>query len=134
MFSWPAPPQGSDKLFAARLLSEIFGGGMSSRLFQEVRETRGLVYAIDSFIDTVEDDGRLHVYAGCSAKNAATVATIVRDQLALMADHGPTDAELTRAKAVARASDADGPGSAVGARRGPGLPSFSSATGSWIVR
>jgi predicted Zn-dependent peptidase len=104
VFSWPAPPQGSDKLFAARLLSEIFGGGMSSRLFQEVRETRGLVYAIDSFIDTVEDDGRLHVYAGCSAKNAATVATIVRDQLALMADHGPTDAELTRAKAVARAS------------------------------
>jgi predicted Zn-dependent peptidase len=101
--SWPSPPAGDDRLFAARLLSEIFGGGMSSRLFQEVREKRGLVYAIDSGLDTLEDDGRLSVYAGCSAKNARTVAEIVRDQLALMAEHGPTQAELTRAKAVARA-------------------------------
>lgn len=103
VFSWPSPEAGSDKLFAARLMSEIFGGGMSSRLFQEVRETRGLVYAIDSFLDTFEDDGRLSVYAGCSAENAATVAKIVSEQLAIMADHGPTDAELARAKAVARA-------------------------------
>jgi predicted Zn-dependent peptidase len=103
VFSWPAPAQGSDRIFAARLMSEIFGGGMSSRLFQEVRETRGLVYAIDSFLDTIEDDGRLCVYAGCSAKNARTVAEITREQLALLADKGPTEAELTRAKAVARA-------------------------------
>ena len=103
VLSWPAPQAGSDKLFAARLMSEIFGGGMSSRLFQEVRETRGLVYAIDSFLDTFEDDGRLSVYAGCSAENAAIVAKIVSQQLAIMADHGPTDAELARAKAVARA-------------------------------
>lgn len=103
VFSWPAPEMGSDKASAARLMSEIFGGGMSSRLFQEVRETRGLVYAIDSFLDTFEDDGRLSVYAGCSAKNASDVAEIVRDQLALMAAHGPSDAELARAKAVARA-------------------------------
>jgi len=100
--SWPSPASGSDTLFAARLLSEIFGGGMSSRLFQEVREKRGLVYAIDSGLDTLEDDGRLSVYAGCSAKNARTVAEIVRDQLALMAAEGPTEAELARAKAVSR--------------------------------
>jgi predicted Zn-dependent peptidase len=103
VFSWPAPAAGAEDLFAARLLTEIFGGGMSSRLFQEVRETRGLVYAIDSFLDTFEDDGRLAVYAGCSPRNAATVASIVGDQLALLADKGPTQAELTRAKAVARA-------------------------------
>ena len=103
VFSWPAPAAGADELFAARLLSEIFGGGMSSRLFQEVREARGLVYAIDSFLDTFEDDGRLTVYAGCSAKHARTVAEIVRDQLALLAAKGPTQAELDRAKAVARA-------------------------------
>lgn len=101
--SWPAPPAGSDKLYAARLLSEIFGGGMSSRLFQEVRETRGLVYAIDSFLDTFEDDGRIHVYAGCSAKNASTVGEIVSEQLQVMAENGPTEAELARAKAVSRA-------------------------------
>jgi predicted Zn-dependent peptidase len=104
VFSWPAPPSGHESGYAARLLSEIFGGGMASRLFQEVRESRGLVYAIDSFTDTFEDDGRLAVYAGCAAGNAATVAEIVRDQLALMADQGPTEGELTRAKAVAQAS------------------------------
>lgn len=103
VFSWPAPPAGSDALIAARLLSEVFGGGMSSRLFQEVREERGLVYAIDSFLDAVEDDGRLCVYAGCSAKTAREVAVIVRDQLALMAEQGPHADELARAKAVARA-------------------------------
>jgi predicted Zn-dependent peptidase len=103
VFSWPAPKAGSDRLIGARLMSEIFGGGMSSRLFQEVREKRGLVYAIDSFLDTFEDEGRLAVYAGCSAQNARTVAEIVRDQLALLADKGPEPAELARAKAVARA-------------------------------
>jgi len=76
---------------------------MSSRLFQEVRETRGLVYAIDSFLDTLEDVGRFVVYAGCSADNAATVAAIVRDQLELLAEAGPTPSELKRAKAVSRA-------------------------------
>jgi predicted Zn-dependent peptidase len=77
---------------------------MSSRLFQEVREMRGLVYAIDSALDALEDDGRLSVYAGCSSQNAREVADIVRDQLALMAAKGPSDAELARAKAVTRAS------------------------------
>jgi predicted Zn-dependent peptidase len=101
--SWPGPSAGADALFAARLMAEIFGGGMSSRLFQEVREARGLVYAIDSFLDTFEDDGRLVVYAGCSAENARTVALIVRDQLALLARAGPSAGELQRAKAVARA-------------------------------
>ena len=103
LFSWPAPSSASDGVHAARLLAEIFGGGMSSRLFQEVRETRGLVYAIDSFLDVFEDDGRLLVYAGCSAGNGAAVAAIVRDQLALLAAHGPTAGELTRAKAISSA-------------------------------
>ncbi|ANP47386.1 hypothetical protein ATE48_16435 [Candidatus Viadribacter manganicus] len=104
VFSWPGPSSSDERIYAARLLSEIFGGGMSSRLFQEVRETRGLVYAIDSALDTLEDDGRISVYAGCSADNAREVAEIVRDQLELMAAKGPTEAELTRAKAVSRAS------------------------------
>ena len=69
-----------------------------------MREHRGLVYAIDSALDVLEDDGRLSVYAGCSEKHAREVADIVRDQLALMAAKGPTEAELTRAKAVTRAS------------------------------
>lgn len=103
VFSWPGAAAGSDQIYPLRLMSEIFGGGMSSRLFQEVREQRGLVYAIDSFLDTFEDDGRLAVYAGCSPQNAAEVAAIVRDQLARMAADGPREEELARAKAVARA-------------------------------
>ncbi|MBS0384284.1 MAG: insulinase family protein [Proteobacteria bacterium] len=103
VLSWPAPNSSSDAIYAARLLSEIFGGGMSSRLFQEVRETRGLAYAIDSFLDVFEDDGRLLVYAGCSAASAKAVAEIVREQLALLAAHGPTPSELARAKAIAGA-------------------------------
>jgi predicted Zn-dependent peptidase len=103
VLSWPGPPAGADALYPARLMSDIFGGGMSSRLFQEVREARGLVYAIDSFLDTYEDDGRLCVYAGCAPKNASEVAKIVSDQLHRLAQDGPSGAELARAKAVARA-------------------------------
>jgi predicted Zn-dependent peptidase len=103
VFSWPAPPAGSDKLYAARLMAEIFGGGMASRLFQEVRETRGLVYAIDAFLETFEDDGRLAVYAGCSGANARAVAEIVQAELVALADHGVRPGELARAKAVAQA-------------------------------
>lgn len=103
VFSWPGVPAGSEQLCALRLMSEIFGGGMSSRLFQTVREQQGLVYAIDSFLDTFEDDGRLLVYAGCAPGNAAKVAAIVREQLARLAAEGPREEELARAKAVARA-------------------------------
>ncbi len=119
VFSWPAPAAGSPDGFAARLLAEIFGGGMASRLFQEVRETRGLVYTIDSFLDTYEDDGRLAVYAGCNAGNARAVAEIVRAELAAIADKGVTHEELARAKAIARAQllmGLEAPSSRAGAR------------------
>lgn len=104
VLSWPAPAAGADELYAARLMAEIFGGGMSSRLFQEVREARGLAYAIDAFLEAFEDGGRLIVYAGCSANNAREVANIVRGELESLAQTGPTPGELQRAKAVARAS------------------------------
>lgn len=103
VFSWPGPSARADTLYAARLMAEIFGGGMASRLFQEVRETRGLVYAIDAFLETFEDDGRLAVYAGCSAENARAVAEIVRAELHAIADKGVRADELARAKAVAQA-------------------------------
>lgn len=103
VLSWPGLASGDERIYAMRLLSDIFGGGMSSRLFQEVREKRGLVYAIDSGHDALEDDGRLSVYAACAAKNACEVAEIARDQLAQLAQDGPVEAELARVKAVARA-------------------------------
>jgi predicted Zn-dependent peptidase len=95
---------GDDNGVAAHIFSEIFGGGMASRLFQDVRETRGLVYAIHSYIDAYEDVGRIGVYAGCAAKNARTVAHCVADAFEALARDGPTDAEMKRAKAVVSAS------------------------------
>jgi predicted Zn-dependent peptidase len=103
VFSWPAPPAGADAMMAVRLLAEIFGGGMASRLFQEVREARGLVYAIDAFLDQYEDAGRLVVYAGCESRNAAEVARLTQAELAALATDGPSEVELARAKAAAGA-------------------------------
>ena len=102
--SWDAPAAGAADAFAARLLAEILGGGMSSRLFQDVREARGLVYAIDAYLDGYEDVGRLGVYAGCAAKNARVVADLVGDALVDLAKNGPRPAELARAKATLCAS------------------------------
>lgn len=89
--------------FAARIFAEIFGGGMASRLFQDVREARGLAYTIDASCDQHSDCGRISVYAGCDAKDAAEVVKITQDIWADMAASGPTQAELARAKAVAAA-------------------------------
>ncbi|MBI1252441.1 MAG: insulinase family protein [Alphaproteobacteria bacterium] len=120
-FSWAAPSAADEKTYAHRLMCEIFGGGMSSRLFQEAREKRGLVYAIDAFVDAYEDAGRLCVYAGCDAKNAAEVVRVSRACLESLAAHGPTDAELARARATAGAQilmGAESPAARAEARAG----------------
>jgi predicted Zn-dependent peptidase len=100
VISWPGPALKDQQMYAARLLSEIYGGGMASRLFQEVRETRGLVYAIDSFVDACEDAGRFGVYAGCAGKNAAEVIGLSCAILDSLAKDGPKAEEIARAKAV----------------------------------
>jgi predicted Zn-dependent peptidase len=89
--------------FAARIFAEIFGGGMASRLFQDVREARGLAYTIDASCDQHSDCGRISVYAGCDAKDAAEVVKITQDIWADIATSGPTEVELARAKAIAAA-------------------------------
>jgi predicted Zn-dependent peptidase len=84
--------------FALRLLAEILGGGMASRLFQEAREVRGLAYAIDAYCETYADIGVLGVFAGCAAEDAAELADVTVGELrALLEPVG--DAELARAKA-----------------------------------
>jgi predicted Zn-dependent peptidase len=89
--------------FALRLFAEILGGGMSSRLFQEVRERLGLVYAIDAYVDAHADTGVLGIYAGTAAADAGQAARVAAEQiLALIAK--VDDAELARAKAQFKAS------------------------------
>ena len=84
--------------FAVRLLAEILGGGMASRLFQEAREKRGLAYAIDAYSETYADTGTLGVFAGCAANDAAELARVAAGEILGMLEPAP-EAELARAKA-----------------------------------
>jgi predicted Zn-dependent peptidase len=89
--------------FSARLFAEALGGGMSSRLFQEAREVRGLVYGIDAYCDAYEDCGLFGVYAGAAAADAAETARVTAQQIKALAE-GVTATELARAKAQLKAS------------------------------
>jgi len=80
------------------VLNSVLGGGMSSRLFQEVRERRGLAYSVYSFAASYADTGLVGLYAGCSPKNAAAVAGLMLSEFRRLASDGITDAELTRAQ------------------------------------
>jgi len=89
--------------FALRLLAEILGGGMASRLFQEAREKRGLAYAIDAYCETYADTGVLGVFAGCAAGDAAELARVAAGEIAAMTT-AVDAAELARAKAQLKGS------------------------------
>ncbi len=88
--------------YAANLLSTLVGGGMSSRLFQEVREKRGLVYSIYSFLSHFQDGGLFSIYAGTGESEAAELLPIVADELGKVATKVDA-AEIQRARAQARA-------------------------------
>jgi len=92
-----------DRRYALMLLSTLFGGGMSSRLFQEVREKRGLCYSIFSFASMYSDSGHFGIYAGTSAAQANEMLSVTASQLADLAADVSAD-ELDRAKAQLRAS------------------------------
>ena len=83
---------------ALQVLSSALGGGTSSRLFQSVREERGLAYSVYSFAASCSDAGSFGVYAGCSPGKVDDVLTVVRSTLADVAERGLTDEEVARAK------------------------------------
>lgn len=80
------------------VLNHVLGGGLSSRLFQRVREDRGLAYSVYSAVDTYAEAGALSVYAGCQPGNLGAVAGQVSEVLAEIATGGITDTELARAR------------------------------------
>ncbi|WIE55480.1 pitrilysin family protein [Curtobacterium sp. MCBD17_003] len=80
------------------VLNAVLGGGMSSRLFQEVRERRGLAYAVSSFAPAYLDNGAFGVYAGCAPDNVGALLGIVDDEFRKMTDSGISADELARAK------------------------------------
>jgi predicted Zn-dependent peptidase len=93
-----------DRRFALGVLNAALGGGMSSRLFQEVRENRGLAYSVFSFSSQHYDTGLWGVYAGCLPAKADEVLSICQDEIAKVISGGLTDAELVRGKGQLRGS------------------------------
>ncbi|TFC97812.1 MULTISPECIES: pitrilysin family protein [Cryobacterium] len=86
-----------DRRVTMSVLNSVFGGGMSSRLFQEVREKRGLAYSVYSFAPGYSDAGLFGMYAGCTPAKAGQVAELMLGELHRLAEHGVTAAEMTRA-------------------------------------
>lgn len=84
--------------FALDVFNVAFGGGMSSRLFQEIRERRGLVYSISSYSIRHDETGSFSVYAGTAPKRVEEVLSIIRDEIAGVLADGLTDAEIERSK------------------------------------
>src|SRR5665213_1622704 len=94
----PAPPVDDEQRYTAALLNTILGGGMSSRLFQNVREDRGLAYSIFSELSSFRDTGSLCVYAGTSAQNAEQVIRLTVEEFRRMKEQAVPEEELQRAK------------------------------------
>jgi len=88
--------------FALGVLNAALGGGMSSRLFQEVREKRGLAYSVYSFTAQHADTGMWGIYAGCLPSKADDVLSICVAEVAKVVEEGLTDAELDRGKGQVR--------------------------------
>jgi len=94
----PAPPITDDNRFATLILNTILGGGMSSRLFQTIREERGLAYAIYSDLSPYSDTGSLCVYAGTSAGKALEVVDLVMAEFHNLKKNLLSEEELKRGK------------------------------------
>lgn len=92
------------KLPASSMTLNILGGGMSSRLFQEIREKRGLAYSTYSFAPAYFDTGYFGLYSGCAPSNLAEVEKLLWNEVEKLAEEGPSDWEVERAKGQMRGS------------------------------
>ena len=84
------------------MLNAALGGGMSSRLFQEIREKRGLAYSVYSYTSQYADTGQFGIYVGCLPSKVDEVLKICRDEVARVVADGLTDEEIVRGKGQMR--------------------------------
>lgn len=103
LMGFEGPSYRAPDAFTAQVFSGLFGGGMSSRLFQEVREKRGLCYAIYSSAWGLKDSGMFQIHAATSHAMVPELIDVIGQELTVMADRGPTEREVTRAKAQLKA-------------------------------
>jgi predicted Zn-dependent peptidase len=92
-----APSQTDDKRFACAVLSTILGGNMSSRLFQEIREKRGLAYSVYSFLSTYVDTGILGVYVATESRNVNPALETIRTEIKKISEGDISDSDLAAA-------------------------------------
>lgn len=104
IIGFPAPSFLDDRRYQMTLLSSILGGGVSSRLFQQVREQQGLCYTVYSYISDHEDTGLLGLYTALSPQTEDKALSTMCRVAAEMAEHGPTADELDRAREQAKAN------------------------------
>ena len=93
-----APSQVAEKRFACAILNTIFGGNMSSRLFQEIREKRGLAYSVYSFLSTYVDAGLLGIYAATEQRNLNQVLETTQNEIRKLCEGELTQSDLAAAK------------------------------------
>jgi len=98
VYAFPGIASGDPDFHVAQLHAMVLGGGMSSRLFQEVREKRGLCYSIYAFTNNFQDTGFTGIYAGTGEKEAGELSAVIAGEMEAMTA-GITDAEMARAKA-----------------------------------
>jgi predicted Zn-dependent peptidase len=91
-------PQNHDDRYVSYIMNTVLGGSMSSRLFQNVRERRGLAYAVFSGLSAYRDAGNITIYAGCSNKAVSELVDVCVEELRTMKAAPVGDAELRRAK------------------------------------
>lgn len=96
------PGRGWEHRWALSVLHTALGGGLSSRLFQEIRESRGLAYSVYSALDIFADSGALSVYAACLPERFAEVMRVTREVLEAVARDGITESECRIAKGSLR--------------------------------
>jgi predicted Zn-dependent peptidase len=102
-FAFPGVSNCDDDYYAAQVYVTALGGGMSSRLFQEAREKRGLCYSIYAFSHSAKDSGIVGVYAGTGETEAGEIAPVVAGEMASLAETA-TETEIARAKAQLKSS------------------------------
>ena len=103
-YGMEAVARADERRFAMGVLSAALGGGMSSRLFQEIREKRGLAYSVYSYAQQFAGSGLIGFYAGCNPSKAVEVVEIIRSVLSDVAENGMTHEEIDRAKGAVRGS------------------------------
>lgn len=96
-------PYGDDDFYTVQLLSTLLGGGMSSRLFQEIRERRGLAYSVFSFASSYVDGGVFGVYCGTGPDKLAELAPVIAGELHKVCEH-VTAEEVARSRAQVKSS------------------------------